>query len=210
MNYKEFVLSSTREDKLANDKTHFFSSLLSNQLAFLLFKIGFTPNSVTFLFLLLGISSGIFLIYEKFIFSYLFWRLHIIIDMADGIIARATSKFSRSAMGFDRSNHIIINLLFLFAVSSNVDNFVQYFLICSFLLSYLFSRNYFEVKQKTIHFSNVKIFLKNVVGLEGLVFFSTIGNFMFDISNMFFFVLVYGLFFIITFLLKLYFFIRLS
>lgn len=204
MNYNDFVLASSRDDKLANDRTHFFSSLVSNQVAFLLFKFGLTPNMATFLFLVVGICSGLSLIYENYILSYLLWRLHIIVDMADGIMARAMSKFSKSAMGFDRSNHIIINLLFLIGAAGNVTDAVQYALICPFLLSYLFSRNYFEKKQKTFDFSYKKIIIKNIVGLEGFVFFCTIGRLAFNVPNTEIFILTYGLFFMILFLLKLH------
>ena len=184
MRYREFISASQRADKLSNDKTHFFSSLASNQIAYFLYKLNLTPNMATFLFLFLGVSSGLSLIFDAYMASYLLWRLHIIVDMADGIIARATSRFSKSAMGFDRSNHIIINLLFLSGASASVNHYIQYFLICSFLLTYMFSRNYFTEKQGTMSFTYKKIVLKNVIGLEGFVFLSTIGCLVFDLAEL--------------------------
>lgn len=208
MKYSVFVKASHRNDKSSNDKTHFFSSLISNNVAYLLFLIGFTPNLATFLFLVLGIGSGLCLINDNLIASYILWRLHIIVDMADGIIARATSSYSKSAMGFDRSNHIVINLLFLLGASSEINYIVQYFFVCFFLLSYLFSRNYFITKQETLNFSYKKIILKNIIGLEGFVFLSTIGSLFFNFSNYPAFFISYGIFFAVIFFYKLYLFRR--
>ena len=64
-------------------------------------------------FLSCGWCSAILLALGNPLLSYLMWRIHIIVDMADGTIARATKTFSKSADGFDRSNHIVINTSWL-------------------------------------------------------------------------------------------------
>lgn len=175
MNLDEFNSASYRDDFKSNNNAHFFSILFSNKLAFLLFKINLSPNQVTFLFLLAGICSSISVYFSLPILSYVLWRLHIILDMADGDIARATKKFSKSAMGFDRTNHIIINTSMIIALSFPTQNiFLINIILVSFYLNYFFSRNYYSSKQQTRHFSIIKNILKSIIGLEGFILFSII------------------------------------
>ena len=73
------------------------------------------------------------------ILAYAMWRLHIIIDMADGNLARAKQIFSDYAVGFDRSNHIIINTTILLTplyLSGNL--LLANCLIIAFYLYYFF------------------------------------------------------------------------
>ena len=188
LNYDEFERNSQRSDSIANNNTHFFASIFSNRTAFLLYKVGLTPNGVTWLFLWTGILSVV-LIAEFPIVSYLLWRAHIILDMADGTIARATKNFSSCGMGFDRSNHTIINNLLLFVGLSPVfGEQLGYLIVASLLiafnLSYNFNKNYEKNSYTTQSFAKRFVIIKNLVGLEGLVlgltffhFFQASGNY---------------------------------
>ncbi|MDB9997737.1 hypothetical protein OAE05_05250 [Gammaproteobacteria bacterium] len=125
---------------------------------------------VTFLFLILGMCTSLALNLSMPILAYICWRLHIIIDMADGSLARATQIFSKSAVGFDRSNHIVINTCLLIVTNQHLENYLVIgFLIISFYLYYFFSRNYFSGKQSTRKFTIVEVLIKNALGLEGYV-----------------------------------------
>lgn len=170
MNYKEFKNSSKREDDLANDNAHFFGKYFATQFAFAAYKCGLSPNLITFLFLLCGLFSAFLLYNEQPIYAYLAWRLHIILDMADGIVARATKVFSKSAQGFDRSNHIVINTAMIFSALHMLENiFVIAFLIIAFYLNYFFSRNFYTEKQQTQKFSISTNIIKNIIGFEGFI-----------------------------------------
>ena len=170
MTYTEFSQKSKRSDRSANDKVHFFSRYFSTPVAFIFYKLGFTPNGATFVFLLIGLLSSLSLFLALPIASYLFWRFHIILDMADGDLARATGIFSKSATGFDRSNHIVINTTFLLVSARDVDNILLVcFLLISFYLFYFFDRNYFTVKQKPRGFSRLTNMFKDVFSLEGYI-----------------------------------------
>ena len=59
------------------------------------------------------------------ILAYVFWRLHIILDMADGAPARATGNFSPLATGFDRCNHIVVNTTVISAVAFQYGSVVS-------------------------------------------------------------------------------------
>lgn len=206
MNYSEFKLSSAREDGLLNSKQHFFSSVFSNRAAFFLYKLGMSPNTVTFLFCLTGLFAAIAFSTQFLVFGYLLWRLHIILDMADGDLARATKQYSLSANGFDKVNHILINLGVIFALSyiSNINLFQIYFFCAAFLISYLFDRLYLKEKRKSVRdLSVLKILIRNFLGFEGfLIFFMLIFFLQFHqaFSILFSF---YSLSFLAMFFLKL-------
>ena len=167
MIFKEFIKASERNDKIANDNTHYFSTIFAKPISFFLYKIKLTPNFVTFLFLIAGIFSGIFFFFNYPILGYIFWRLHIILDMADGSIARATKNYSIFADGFDKSNHILINTLILLVSVNSINNiYITYFILVSFYLYYLFDRFYFTKKSETRHFSLIMNCFKDFISLE--------------------------------------------
>lgn len=170
MNYEKFISKAERTDVVQNDVTHFFSRNFAGGFAYLFYKLNATPNMVTFLFLIVGVCTSIALDLNMPILAYICWRLHIIIDMADGSLARATQTFSKSAIGFDRSNHIVINTCLLIVTNQHLENhLIIGFFIISFYLYYFFSRNYFSEKQSTRKFTIVEVLIKNSLGLEGYI-----------------------------------------
>ena len=204
MKYKEFHLNAQRDDKSTNDKIHFFSNYFSSTLAFILHKLGFTPNGITFLFLIVGLLSSISLYLGFPFLCYALWRLHIILDMADGNLARAINRFSKSAIGFDRSNHIVINTTLLLVSANSVENiFLVSFLIISFYLYYFFGRNYYLDNKKTREFSLTKNFIKNVLSLEGYILLTCLVVFLELQVFQPLIILFYGLNFLALYLYKL-------
>jgi phosphatidylglycerophosphate synthase len=170
MNFREFRLASAREDANANDVSHYFSHRFALGIAYSFYRMGASPNFVTWCFLLLGVFSAVGLWAGYSLVAYFCWRLHIITDMADGAVARGTKNFSHAAMGFDRSNHIVINTAVLIAsIQSFQNDLVALALITSFYLFYFFSRNYETGKGVTREFSLAKNIIKDVVGFEGYI-----------------------------------------
>lgn len=204
MNFIQFSEKAVRADVIENDITHFFSRYFAVGVAYLCYKLRATPNIVTFLFLAAGVSTSLVLYLGMPIVSYILWRLHIIIDMADGSLARATQKFSRSADGFDRSSHIIINTSIIFVSNQHVSNQLSVGLLTiSFYLFYFFSRNYYSGKQSVRQFNLVEVLIKNAVGLEGYIL-TTILLMTFEATDLQgYVVLVYSCTFFIMYLLKL-------
>ena len=123
--------------------------------------------------------------------------------MADGNLARATSTFSESATGFDRSNHIIINTSFLLISSRDLDNILLVsFLLISFYLYYFFDRNYYKTSKSSHNFSISKNFFKNLISLEGYIFFVCFFTYL-DIDINKYLILFYGCGFLFLYLYKL-------
>ena len=171
MNYEEFKTAALRKDAIKNDNVHYFSKFLAPLISYIFFKLKFSPNQATLLFLIIGILSSVFLYKLLPILSYIMWRFHIIIDMADGNLARSRQMFSKHAIGFDRSNHIIINTtILLIPLYINNNNFLlANCLLVAFYLYYFFSRNFSDDKSKVNEFSLQKNMIKNIFGLEGYI-----------------------------------------
>jgi phosphatidylglycerophosphate synthase len=207
--YSVFKNKCQRSDSIANNNSHYFSRHLSTQCAYVLYKVGMSPNFITFLFLVFGFGSALSLNYDCSILTFILWRFHIILDMADGNVARATQSFSKSAIGFDRSNHIIINTTLILLSSRNVDNiFTIIFLIVSFNLYYQFSRNYYSFKQNSQNYSLTQNIIKDFIGLEGYIFITCSLNFLNWYNLQEFIIYVYILTFSLLYLVKLHNFIE--
>jgi len=180
MKYETFRQLSVRSDQFGNDVSHFFSSRFSNGVAYLLFLSKFSPNMVTFLFLITGIQATVSLLAGNAIAAYLCWRLHIILDMADGNIARATKVFSPFADGFDKCNHIVINTLLIYTIAyTSQTQFTSLWVYLAFQLYYNFDRNFcVKIVGKKIEMDIRKVVLKNALTFEGYILMSLTLNFL--------------------------------
>lgn len=204
MQFQDFQNRAARADRNENDIAHFFSRNFAVPVGYALDKFHLSPNHITWMFLAAGFASAVSLYAQLPLLSYVLWRSHIILDMVDGTVARARQNFSKSAVGFDRSNHIIINSSLLFASLYQSQSFLALnFILCSFYLSYFFSRNYFQEKQATRGFSMRQTLVKNAIGLEGylivtcLLIWANLPQYQVPAA------VVYGVFFLVIFLRKL-------
>ena len=171
MNFSSFKAASIRKDATENDKAHFFSRHFSVQAAYICYRLGMSPNQVTALFLIMGIAAGIAFYFNMALLGYALWRLHLVLDMADGNLARAREQFSSNAVGYDRSNHIAINTTVLLGpLCSSGSILLANALIATFFLHYFFFRN-FDVGAKTgaQDMSLIKSVIRHAVGLEGYI-----------------------------------------
>lgn len=208
MDFTEFKVRSTRKDFIANNNTHFFSHRFSKYIAYSFYKLGFSANAVTWFFLLFGILSAFFLWAQFFLLSYFFWRLHLITDMADGEVARATGKFSKAADGFDRSNHLIVNTAILYAGTSSVENsLIIIILIITFFLYYNFSLNYYIEKRETRQMTFIAGIIRNLLSLEGFILFAILLQIISATEYQIILSIAYSCFFLLIFFRKLQIFI---
>ena len=107
LSYKEFVNANKRDDQRNNDITHFFSRHFVNIFAFPLYRIGLSPNQVAYIYIH-WLSRWDTFFYNFLMSSYVLWRIHIIIDMADGSVARVTRQFSSLGNTLDKIGHHLI------------------------------------------------------------------------------------------------------
>ena len=196
LNYENFKHFAARADESSNRRIHFFTSLYARYLAFVLYRLGFTPNLTTWLFGVIGIL-GVWSFYNGyFLIGYLFWRLHIAVDMADGDIARATKTFSVNADGFDRSLHVIVNISIVFALCWHAE-IANKWLIANVLsillvLNMQFTTNFNAIAEKKLtELRSGQLVIKNLIGFEAVLFSACfLASFY---SEFYHFCLIYGI-----------------
>jgi len=112
---KKVRKNSIRKNQEAHVRRYFFATRFSPFFTFLFINVGFTANLVTFLFIFVGIIGGglLFILpLESFWVSYILWRLHVILDVSDGEIARFSKKYNDNAIYWDFMGHSIIYPLY--------------------------------------------------------------------------------------------------
>jgi len=174
LSFNEFVDKNIRDDQDQNNVTHFFSKYFVNYLAFPLYKLGMTPNQTTVLFIITGLIGGLLSFFNFLIVSYFLWRLHIIIDMADGSIARATKLFSEYGDVLDKFGHHIIYPVywigFLFASKLIYDYPLLTLIFLALSSSQWTIKHLFKSKQNRPAASNIyKRVIANIFGIEGFL-----------------------------------------
>ena len=112
---KETKEKCKRKNSEANNKLHWFSSKFSIYFSYFFLKLKLTADQVTIVFFCVGLMgsflySSISLI-SSFI-GYIMFRLHIIIDMSDGDVARFNKSYSIRGAYWDAVIHSILNPLY--------------------------------------------------------------------------------------------------
>ena len=113
--FKEVVNKSKRANNEANSKLHWFSSKFSSYTSYFLIRIGVSADQATILFFLIGLTGSLLYISVSPLITflgYILWRLHIIIDMSDGDIARFNRSFSIRGSYWDAVIHSVLNPLY--------------------------------------------------------------------------------------------------
>ena len=112
---KDVIAKSRRVNDIENKRLHPFASKVSIYFSWVFINLGLTPNQVTGLFFLTGFAGAIILLVNSWtalIISYLLFRLHIIIDVSDGEVARYTKLFSINGSYWDSMIHAVLYPLF--------------------------------------------------------------------------------------------------
>ncbi len=199
--YKNVKERCQRKNANANNKLHWFSSKFSIYLSYLLIRIGVSADQATTLFFLIGLAGSLLYIsvlpFLTFL-GYILWRLHVLVDMCDGDIARFNSSFSIRGAYWDAVIHAVLNplyyILICFSFYLQFDN--NLFILIGALLGLSSSvlmavkNNYFKAMlfndinlnkkgsasnfKKNTTLENIKFkliyFLSEILSIEGFVF----------------------------------------
>ena len=174
LSYKEFKLANQRDDQDRNNLTHFFSRYFVNVCAYPFYIFGLTPNQVTLVFIATGIMGGLLSFQGFLIWAYVLWRLHIIIDMADGSIARVTKLFSDYGDTLDKVGHHIIYPIYWIGFLYSSGLILLYPLLTLFFFAIASSqwtiKHIFRNKQLRPQAENIlKRLIANIFGIEGFL-----------------------------------------
>jgi len=107
----DIINNSKRINYEKNKKTHPIETKISPFFSWLFINLNMPPNIITILFFLIGLISAFLLVFDSLIlsvFSYLLYRLHIILDVCDGEVARYTKIYSSYGKYLDLFTHQIV------------------------------------------------------------------------------------------------------
>ena len=121
----KLTLNETREkckrkDNKLNNKLHWLSSKFSIYFSFFFLKLRLSADQVTIIFFLIGLIGALLFTFNSIILSviaYIMFRLHIIIDMSDGDVARFNQSYSIRGAYWDAVIHSIVNPLYYVFIS---------------------------------------------------------------------------------------------
>ncbi len=125
--FKNVKEGCRRKNSEANNKLHWFSSKFSIYFSYLFIKLRITADQVTIIFFILGLMGSVLYSFNSLLLSvlgYIFFRLHIIIDMSDGDVARFNKSFSVRGAYWDAVIHSIVNPAYYIFISYSF--FVQF------------------------------------------------------------------------------------
>lgn len=113
--FKEIKEKSAKKNQKELNRVFYFSSKFSVHLSYIFINFGLSPNQVTFLFFLFGLGGALMLCSTApwvVLVAYLLYRLHIIIDLCDGEVARFTKLFSLNGAYYDYMIHAVLYPLY--------------------------------------------------------------------------------------------------
>ncbi len=118
---------SKRANVREHTRLYYFSSRGATYLTFVFVNLGLSANFVTGAFFLVGLTSTILILLGgpfQLLVAYVLWRLQVLLDLADGEVARFTQCFSKNGAYWDYLTHSLV-LPLLFA-SMGIAQFNRY------------------------------------------------------------------------------------
>ena len=109
ISHTEVVRRSRRHNHDENVWVHPFSGRVSSWLTWVFINLGLSANQVTVLMFAAGVGAAVSLIADSFPFAVLafaLFRLHVLLDVSDGEVARYRQQVSRFGVYWDQLIHI--------------------------------------------------------------------------------------------------------
>jgi len=107
------------------ESTYYFSYRFSNFFTYFFINASITPNQITGIFFLVGLLSCFLFFSQEYLSivgAFLLWRLHIILDLCDGEVARYSKQFSFNGAYWDYMIHSVLYPLCFIAISISLFN----------------------------------------------------------------------------------------
>ena len=109
ISHAEVVRRSRRHNHDENVWVHPFSGRVSSWLTWVFINMGLSANQVTMLMFASGVGVAVSLLADSFAFAVLafaLFRLHVLLDVSDGEVARYRNQVSRFGVYWDQLIHI--------------------------------------------------------------------------------------------------------
>jgi phosphatidylglycerophosphate synthase len=120
--FAEVKRLSRRSNHTQNQRTMFFSSRVSIYITYLLSKTPMTANGVTYIFTVVGLAAsavGYLPVYWAPMLGFALYRLHVILDVVDGELARYRKSCSPIGAYLDFLTHYFVYTTAVFGFGVN-------------------------------------------------------------------------------------------
>ena len=118
--FNEVRKQTLKDNQKEFESTYYFSHRFSNFFTYFFINASITPNQITGIFFIVGLVSC-FLFFSQevliIISAFFLWRLHIILDLCDGEVARYSKNFSFNGAYWDYMIHSILYPLCFIGIS---------------------------------------------------------------------------------------------
>jgi phosphatidylglycerophosphate synthase len=111
ISHAEIVRRSRRHNYEENIWVHPFSGRIASRFTWVFINLGLQANHVTALSFVAGTISAVFLLFDSLLFAvvaFVFFRLHVILDVSDGEVARYREQVSRFGVFWDQLMHAFV------------------------------------------------------------------------------------------------------
>lgn len=129
--FNEVKALTKKQNQKEFEDLFYFSHRFSHIFTYFFINLSITPNQVTGIFFLAGLLSCLLFISPEIIyiiFAFIFWRLHIILDLCDGEVARYTKQYSFNGAYWDYMIHTVLYPLCFIGISYSLfitfDNYI--------------------------------------------------------------------------------------
>jgi phosphatidylglycerophosphate synthase len=124
---EEIKTRSRRENMEEHARLYYFSVRTAIYLTYVFVNLGLSANFVTGVFFLVGLASAMCILSGgplQLLVAYVLWRLHALLDIADGEVARFTQRFSKNGAYWDYLTHSFVFPIFF--ASMGIAQFKRY------------------------------------------------------------------------------------
>jgi phosphatidylglycerophosphate synthase len=102
--------------------------IISSPLAKIFVLYNIKPNTITTLSNLSALISFIFIFYDFYLFAF-FWTLSLILDICDGIVARATKQSNAFGSFYDHFSDVLKIMILYFIIAQYYNSYIIWVLI---------------------------------------------------------------------------------
>ena len=124
---------------------------ISTRITYMFSRIGVSPNMVTYIGILFSAASIFFFYESQYIASFICYAIRLIMDYADGSLARYTQTFSNYGARLDLISDYFFYLSFWGAICIKLEDITQSAILVSVALLYVLVVDYYvEPRLKTL------------------------------------------------------------
>ena len=186
--YKKIIKNPTTDEIFYNYFTRYISAYLTK----IIFKTNISPNFISWIMLLFGLSAVFFLSLAStnaILISGILFVAHNILDTLDGDLARIRSQTSKMGKFIDQITHTFVNPSIFFALYYRFNEQYEYaifFIICGFFfLADMYLKKNFEILTNSKYTFSISKNRKKTIKILKIRLFKTLNDIFFSVIGFF-------------------------